>query len=205
MGLTTAALVAQIKTDKFVKRSTPIWMSVFEKDLENRLKNNKQDLQRDAPSAMTMMAARMVQQYAQAHDYNTVLIITSALASDPDMPKMFKGDKAQQTIAKGLIGVAHKVATDRYSTNRVQKIILNQVLNICYEGGQRDALVKVAKKASTPIGLSYSIVAVMTEQNDRDALVQLEEIRHDVTFPRFVDSCIRTLDSQTNRLETNKY
>ncbi|VVC02383.1 Uncharacterised protein [uncultured archaeon] len=179
--------------------SVPMWMTAFEKDIDSRLKKSGHGLQPAAPSAMTMTAARMAQNYAQTKEYDNVLKITSLLARDPDAASMLSGEQVHQVIAQGLFGLAHKVASDSKCSYKVQKTILLHVLGLLLEGGQRQALVDIAKKPSTPQKLASAAVALFAHKKDRDALAQIQEMGHDGMLAEFARRCVSLLDFELQK------
>ena len=184
----------QTRTLGAPQQTEAVWIAAFEKDLAGRLKKNGSDLQKVGPSNMTMMIARMTQHYAEMRDYDGVLALTSALTRDPGAPLMLSGDEAQQAVAYGLLGMAHRVAKDSRCSNRVQKSIITHVLNLCYQGGQGAALIELAKKPSTPKELAFATAIVFTQHKDLEALEQMQGIGHDAMLTEMVRKCIANLD-----------
>jgi len=191
--------IVQTKNNGFTAPEAPVWRAVFEKDLAGRLKDNGSDPQKVGPSNMTMTIARMTQYYAEARDYNEVLALASALARDPGMPHMFSGEPAQQVVAHGLMGIAHKVAKDSKCSPGVQKSILTKVLGLCYIGGQREALIELVKKPSTPKEMAFASVAMFMQHKDKEALMQVQSVGHDAVLAEMAHKCAINLESRRGR------
>jgi hypothetical protein len=126
---------------------------------------------------LTFVLARMVQTKAQDHQFQHVMLLTSALAADPGAVKLFHGNDIQRVVANGLWPVAWGVAHDFRCSNSVRKTILKEVLDLFYHAGRSELLLQTLLDKNTPSEMAYCAIIVLASHGDLDALKEAVKVR----------------------------